>query len=975
MITRTASRSVALALAIVLVAMAPGVPAWAAAAGTITGPVATGFGGVNVAAIVPLAGANTLNAAPLSMPLTVLQPSSGVSQWNAAPTPRYVTPTLVRHAAGSHDAVPPSLVNQAPTEDSTQSPESLSRSTLFDGSNRQVLFQQESGAPTPSPEPSTPRPTLKPAAPKSTGHVPFVAPLEIVGKLQKLAVSNPAAALAAASDTLLNEGPSAPEVKLGAMNVLNTLEKSMPAEVMSVYLAVLSLGARSDIQAAKERNIDPWYYVQRAAANRVTWAASSSRASVPSSALAVLTAANKDKNVNVRLAAGEAMRALGAEPAAEPVEIADDEPVATPYSVTRAEDDQAAATAKAIETGKKKIVRNIKIGVVVAALLASMIGTETYFAYKNSANSPLNQAVAEQTVKRLPLSDADMPLEQAAPQAAPVQSPEAQAAQIAAAKLQLQQQQDREFKADSVQNLKGINDSMAMMAKAQQDMAKPKGIMESFGYTLITTLLSIVLLAYLFKRLGFMGGAAAGADKKDSKKAVKPTTRFTDVAGIDESLVEIREVLEVLLHPKRFQRLGAKIPRGVLMEGPPGTGKTLLAQAMAGEADAHIIVRSGPQFVEKFVGVGASRVRSMFAEAEELAKTGRPVIIFIDEIDALGKKRGNGESGGGNDEREQTLNQLLTEMQGFDSTKGILILAATNRADMLDEALLRPGRFDRKIHVGVPETLGREAILALHARTVRLDPKVDLKRTAQRTTGKSGAYLAGVVNEAAMLAYRRGGESLSVEDFEEAVDRIVVGAKRVLLMSDEEKYATAAHEVGHILANILNENPKLRVPVGKVTILPHGGALGFAETNEGDKYSYKQSELEAVIDRMLGGYIAEEIYIGETSTGPGNDLERANAIVLDMVQKWGMSKKLGLVSTAPKNGDPLQRGPYGDKVSDMVHSEVSRMLEESKTRVRARLLANRDKHEAMIQALLLKETLSAEEIEAIAHPEASRTQP
>ena len=363
--------------------------------------------------------------------------------------------------------------------------------------------------------------------------------------------------------------------------------------------------------------------------------------------------------------------------------------------------------------------------------------------------------------------------------------------------------------------------------------------------------------------------------------------------------------------------------------------------------------------------MGARRVRELF----ELARQSAPAIIFIDEIDAVGKKRGDGgPGGGGNDEREQTINQILKEMDGFDNSSGVLVVAATNRADTLDAALTRPGRFDRKIHVGLPEAMGREAILALHAKKARLAPDVDLRLIARRTAGLSGAFLENVVNEAALLAARRGGDAINGADIDEAVDRATIGGKRSLRLSEPLKRRIAAHEAGHVLANLLNEKAELRVPVNKVTIMPHGsGALGFAESGseEGDKYLYTRGELEARLDTALGGLVAEKLFYGEWSTGPGSDLESATRVARAMVQQLGMSEEMGLAQTAPNQ---YGQTTFGGEVDAKAHVEINKLLKQSMERTEARLRAGAEKHKAMIEALMEKETLSADEIEALAHP-------
>jgi cell division protease FtsH len=425
--------------------------------------------------------------------------------------------------------------------------------------------------------------------------------------------------------------------------------------------------------------------------------------------------------------------------------------------------------------------------------------------------------------------------------------------------------------------------------------------------------------------------------------------------------------------------MGAKAPKGILFEGPPGTGKTLMARALAGETNSAFFAVSGSDFVELFVGMGARRVRELITKAANH----KPAIVFIDEIDAVGKARGSGGMSGSNDEREQTINALLTAMDGFDNSGGIIFVAATNRADTLDPALLRPGRFDRKIYVGKPHMGGREAIATIHAKDKRLAPELDLTYLARRTAGLAGADIQNIMNEAALQAIRRGADAIGMEDVDEAVDRGTIGAKRSLPMPEALKKRVAYHEAGHVLANLLNENEEVRQKVTKFTIVPHGsGALGFAEmgSEEGDKYLYTKEELEARIDHALGGLVAEKLIFGKTqdipeeyatnrraewSTGPGSDLEVATNIARTMVQTLGMGKGTGLAVTAPDRRDPMGRAPFGDDVAAKTWVEVNAILEASYARVTARLTRNRHVLEALTQAVLKKETLIGGEIEDV----------
>lgn len=440
-------------------------------------------------------------------------------------------------------------------------------------------------------------------------------------------------------------------------------------------------------------------------------------------------------------------------------------------------------------------------------------------------------------------------------------------------------------------------------------------------------------------------------------------TTFADVAGCDEAKEEVTELVDFLKDPTKFQKLGGRIPRGVLMVGPPGTGKTLLARAIAGEAKVPFFTISGSDFVEMFVGVGASRVRDMF----ETAKKNSPCIIFIDEIDAVGRSRGSG-TGGGNDEREQTLNQLLVEMDGFEASSGVIVIAATNRADVLDKALLRPGRFDRQVMVGLPDIKGREQILLVHMRKVPIDPDVKADILARGTPGMSGADLANLVNEAALFAARRNKRTVDMQDFEDAKDKIFMGPERKsMVMREEERRNTAYHESGHaVVAKLL---PKAD-PVHKVTIMPRGWALGLTwQLPEFDRISnYKDKMLEE-ISILFGGRIAEEVFVNQMSTGASNDFERATKLARDMVTKYGMSDALGTMVYAGSEQDSFFGSMSAKTISEAtqqkVDAEIRRILDEQYAVARKLIEDNRDKVEAMTAALMEFETIDAEQINDI----------
>jgi cell division protease FtsH len=445
------------------------------------------------------------------------------------------------------------------------------------------------------------------------------------------------------------------------------------------------------------------------------------------------------------------------------------------------------------------------------------------------------------------------------------------------------------------------------------------------------------------------------------------TVTFADVAGVDEAKEEVTEIVDFLKDPAKFQKLGGKIPKGVLMVGPPGTGKTLLARAIAGEAKVPFFTISGSDFVEMFVGVGASRVRDMFEQAKKHA----PCIIFIDEIDAVGRHRGAG-LGGGHDEREQTLNQLLVEMDGFEGNEGIIVIAATNRPDVLDPALLRPGRFDRQVVVPLPDVRGREHILKVHMRKVPLGDDVNPSIIARGTPGFSGADLMNLVNEAALFAARANKRVVTMEEFERAKDKIMMGAeRRSMVMSEEEKRLTAYHEAGHAIVGL---NVPEHDPVYKVTIIPRGRALGVTMfLPEADRYSTSKRRLESRIATLFGGRVAEEIVFGAdaVTTGASNDIERATELARNMVTKWGLSERLGTLTYAEDDGEVFlgrsvtQHKQVGDKTRDAIDEEIRRLIDSNYERARDILTGGLDKLHVMAEALIRYETIDEQQIKDI----------
>ena len=431
---------------------------------------------------------------------------------------------------------------------------------------------------------------------------------------------------------------------------------------------------------------------------------------------------------------------------------------------------------------------------------------------------------------------------------------------------------------------------------------------------------------------------------------------FNDVAGIDEAKHELAEIVDFLRSPEKYQRLGARIPRGVLLSGAPGTGKTLLAKAVAGEAGVPFFSISASEFIEAIVGVGASRVRDLFQQAKDAA----PAIIFIDELDAIGRSRsaGGGFSSGGHDEREQTLNQILTEMDGFETGDGVVVLGATNRPEILDQALLRPGRFDRRVAVQPPDKHGREKILEVHTRSVPLADDVDLEALAQATPGMVGADLANVVNEAALLAARRGQDKVRQDDLTDAVEKIVLGTERKVVQSEEDRRVIAFHEAGHAIVGMLTPGAD---PVRKVSIIPRGQSLGVTlSAPDADVFNYSERYLRGKIKVALGGRVAEEITTGEITTGAESDIQQATQIARGMVARWGMSEEVGFVAVQATDGaGPLLPGAseVSEETQRLVDHEVRRVIETAHEEVRNTLERERDKLDALAEALLREETL------------------
>jgi cell division protease FtsH len=492
-------------------------------------------------------------------------------------------------------------------------------------------------------------------------------------------------------------------------------------------------------------------------------------------------------------------------------------------------------------------------------------------------------------------------------------------------------------------------------------VVKERGLLSNLLISLAPIVVIVAVWIFIARRMGGRAGAGGMFGRKAPPKPVellpgKHRTTFADVAGIDEVKGELDDVVDFLEHPDAYRRMGAKMPRGVLLAGSPGTGKTLLARAVAGEAGVPFFSASASEFIEMIVGVGASRVRELFGEARKVA----PSIIFIDEIDTIGRVRSGGASVSGHDEREQTLNQILTEMDGFSGSEGVVVIAATNRADILDPALTRPGRFDRVVNVSPPDRGGREAILRIHTRGIPLAEDVDLTQLARTTPGMTGADLANLANEAALLAVKRGQEQVTASDLSEALEKVQLGAERTLVMPEEDRRRTAYHESGHALLGMLQPGAD---PVRKITIVPRGRALGVTmSTPEVERYAHSEGYLRGRIIGALGGMAAEQVIYGVVTTGAESDLETVTAIARGMVARWGMSERVGRLSALPSDAQQAYGLSAAPQTLDVIDAEMRRIVDDCYEEACRKLQEHRGQLDALAQALLENETL--EEVDA-----------
>ena len=508
-----------------------------------------------------------------------------------------------------------------------------------------------------------------------------------------------------------------------------------------------------------------------------------------------------------------------------------------------------------------------------------------------------------------------------------------------------------------------MNSLPSDIEKPKYELSAPESVsILNIIYPLLMLGLSVAFFFFLLKRV--KGENNKSFDFVKSRARITPSkTKFSDVAGEDEEKAELEDVVDFLKNPQKYIDLGAKIPKGVLLVGPPGTGKTLLARAVAGEANVPFFTISGSDFMELFVGVGASRVRDLF----ENAKKAKPSIIFIDEIDAVGRQRGAG-LGGGNDEREQTLNQLLVQMDGFEENEGVIVMAATNRVDILDPALLRPGRFDRTVHINIPDIKGREEILKVHAKNKPLSKDIDLKNIARITSGFTGAEIENLLNESAILTAKENRKIITEEDIQKSMIKVTLGPqKKSRVISDKEKFNTAVHESGHAIIHKLAKEPS---PVQEVSIIPRGGAGGYTLSADDDKLYYYKENLYSKIQALLGGICAEKLINGDTSTGASSDLKRATSIAKRMVTEWGMSDELGMVYTG-SDGDIFvgknyqERVSYSESQASKIDSEIKKIIDKCEKDTIKLLNNNKDKLLTMANVLVEKETIYAEEVDLI----------
>ena len=960
MVNRT-RRFIAVATALSLLLSIPGLPAYAAAATISRGafsttPTVALPGNYAPAALTPL------TPTSLSLFPTILQTLPAAAVTAAAPT---AAPIPAGAPAASASAAPGGSVHE------TSDDLAARQAVVFDG----ALAHATTGGDRGSSDAVAARtggsfsvrlaPT--PARAVTTLGKGFIPATVIVAKLEKTARTDPEQGYAQAVGLIEDREDTRREPKLAALRVLAGLPI---ARTLPYYVQSLRSAASDETTKNWGGGSKALWYIQREILIRL--AAQPRALKESAEALSVVQESYKDGNASVRLAAAAALKSVGIEPG---LERDDDALLSVDTSSSDDTRDQAASARQSKDDkpglltrlGKMSPWKKGLLGVMAAATIglgaAGHFLAPTYVAPQTPA-----AIVSVQPATPAPAVPAKIVPPAKPAVKAPVQTPVK--TQVPVKKLTWEQTMiERQTRAneDTAYRIKELGEKVTAAQQQKDGTGKMSGILQIALFIGGFFLISSFIRAWAAKR---SGGGKATEDINKKGKSIHTLTmpganpmRFTDVEGMDENLIESTELVEFLRNPAKFRRLGAHIPRGVLMDGPPGTGKTLTAKALAGEAGVPFFSLSGSDFQEMLVGVGSARVRDLIAEA----KKHKASIIFIDEIDAIGQARGGANA---NPEQESTLNSILTAMDGFGDADGIVFIGATNRADLLDKALTRSGRFDRKVHVGLPHMGGREAILAIHATKSRLSPQLDLQYVARRTTGLAGADLANIINDAAILAARRGADAVEAQDIDRAVDKATFGDERRMPVPDEIKRRVAYHEAGHVLASLLNEDPALRQKVNKFTMVPHSnGSLGLAEFDSADNFMYTRAQLEAKIDVALGGLVAEKLIFGsdepipgQWSTGPGNDLEQATKIAKAMIQTLGMGSKTGLAVTAPAAQD-YGRSPFGDQIAALVHAEVNALLSAAYKRVTERLKRNRHVLEALTAAVLEKETIIGDQIE------------
>ncbi|MEK7389052.1 MAG: AAA family ATPase [Elusimicrobiota bacterium] len=1009
------SRIVACVLAISLVTTIPGQQAWAlvaanmrpASAGSLKGmpqtPVAPGNSSVLP---VPI-----LSAANLSGARATIIPLSPVVSLQASAKPGLASPALTPIVPGA----PAAALKQELGAQASQVPvaEVMAGRQTFDGSETPYAQTSESNisvSPTaapasvfhqgasqrlspstllsaksdpnqpvsPAPEPATPSQTAlalnlnAPSASESRGFVPAA---QIVAELEDLLKSNPAQGLKQAQSYLLNDKEKL-EVRIGALLAIETFPL---AETLPIYQGILESAAKSDAQQVKvENKEDRWWFFQTETLRRINadgWILTPSEG-----LLSAVRSASSDYNRTVRTVAAEVSRKYGREPGPEPIFTAP-----TLNDVVPAESDSKPAgkfrkiwdSLSKKEGSSKSSWLIVSLGLVFSAILAA--GSFLYLsgpAEISQADIELqNRIVAEQTLQNTQQAELDKV------SAALKATQEQLAKEKAAARASSPSVQELKDIAQAVERIakaqEAANNELRNMNESQAQAAAAKSGPGSWIMSALTFLLPMAAIYWVFKFMQRKGGGESKGlfSSQDNAVPVNEVSAddihvtFNDIAGVDESMQEILEIIDYLKNPDRYQKMGIDMPKGILLSGPPGTGKTMMAKALAKESGAEFLEIGGSDFAQVFVGVGPARVRELFDRARKIrALRKKPVIIFVDEIDGLGQQRGSGPASGGDSEKNDTVATFLKEMDGFKDMKGIIVLGATNRPEVLDAAFVRPGRFDRKVKVNHPSFLGRLAILSLYARRTPLDSSVDLKQIARLTTRNSGADLKNVVNEAGLMTLRRAKDKVSMAEMDESVTRGLMGGSTTLKLDEKTKTRIAFHEAGHVLASKLN-TLELRDEVNKLTILSRGEALGFAEFEGKDSPLYTRKELLAMIERGLGGLVAEKIVFDEWSSGPANDLEKVTQIARAMVQQFGMDDEMGLLQTSPSASMPGTAQPFGDAVASQVHTAAKKIVMDAYARVYKRLADNRDRLDALANAVLLKETLYRAEIDKIAYGE------